>query len=73
MNIIITGASQGIGYEIAMSFAKVQGTRLGIIARNRDKLEALSEHAASKDNRIIPYVYDLADLSERPDELTERI
>ena len=37
MNIVITGASAGIGYALALRYAK-PGNRLGLIARNVEKL-----------------------------------
>jgi short-subunit dehydrogenase len=42
MNIVITGASSGIGFELAHQFAK-SGNRVLAIARNRDNLIKLVE------------------------------
>ncbi|HDO26992.1 MAG TPA: SDR family oxidoreductase [Bacteroidetes bacterium] len=43
MNIVVTGASRGIGYELAKSFLAEQGNRVVAVARNRTKLERLNE------------------------------
>lgn len=40
--VIITGASQGIGKAIAEAFATEPDVRLGLFARNREKLEAVA-------------------------------
>ena len=53
MNIIITGASSGIGYETAKILAK-QGHAVIAIARNAEKLETLNHLG------ITPIVFDLA-------------
>lgn len=42
--VVITGASEGIGKAIALQLAKEQ-TQLVLIARNRDKLQAVAELA----------------------------
>lgn len=46
-NVLITGASTGIGYELAGLFAR-DGYNLILIARNRKKLEELSEVLKNK-------------------------
>jgi len=43
MNIIITGASRGIGYELVKSFAADKGNRIVALARSKDKLVKLDE------------------------------
>lgn len=43
MNIVVTGASRGIGYELAKSFLADQDNRVVAVARNRTKLERLNE------------------------------
>lgn len=42
MNIVITGASRGIGYELCKVFAKDLENNVFAIARNSEKLSALS-------------------------------
>jgi len=45
--VLITGASQGIGAEIARVFAReVRGVRLALVARNRAKLAAVARTCA---------------------------
>lgn len=38
MNIVITGASRGIGYQLAKTFAQTQGNKIFALARNRERL-----------------------------------
>jgi short-subunit dehydrogenase len=42
MNILITGASKGIGHELALEFAKHGNTNLFLISRSKIKLEQLA-------------------------------
>jgi short-subunit dehydrogenase len=42
MNIVITGASSGIGYATAQRFAAEPGNLIFAMARSGDKLEELS-------------------------------
>jgi NAD(P)-dependent dehydrogenase (short-subunit alcohol dehydrogenase family) len=45
--ILITGASQGIGAAIAEAFAtRVDGAKLALVARSRDKLDMVGERCA---------------------------
>lgn len=46
-NVLITGASRGIGYELSKLFAK-DGYNLVLVARDRQRLEALSTELQSK-------------------------
>jgi 3-oxoacyl-[acyl-carrier protein] reductase len=65
MNIIITGASSGIGYELAKSFAASGNHKIVAIARNADKLKGL-KHACIRENveaHLYPLPFDLS-LSE---------
>lgn len=41
MNIVVTGASRGIGFEIVKTFAGISGNRIVALARNRLNLERL--------------------------------
>ncbi len=44
---LVTGASSGIGYELAKLFAK-DGKNIIVIARSQDKLEALKTDIENK-------------------------
>ncbi len=58
MNIIITGASRGIGYDTALQLAKDTQHKILAISRNEEKLEQL---AASSPAQNIEYLaYDLS-------------
>jgi NAD(P)-dependent dehydrogenase (short-subunit alcohol dehydrogenase family) len=74
MNIIITGASSGIGYETAKLFA-VQGEHHVIaISRTSSLLSKLEEDckAINSKSKLIPIAYDLTD-SGNFEELINRI
>lgn len=43
MNIIVTGASKGIGYETVKQFAKEEGNHILAISRNETQLRELSD------------------------------
>ncbi len=73
MNVIITGASKGIGYWIARSFALAGNNRIGVLARSGGKLEQLRREFAGEDTEIIPYVFDLENLITDSGELFRRI
>lgn len=57
-NVIVTGASRGIGYYTALRFAE-QGHQVLALARSNDKLEALKKEA-SAEGRIQILALDLA-------------
>lgn len=64
MNIIITGASRGIGFELAHIFAKEAGNTLFLISRNKQKLEDLI-HSCIKEHpnaKLIALPFDLANI-----------
>lgn len=42
-NILITGASQGLGREMALRFAREGAARLSLVARHADKLKQVAE------------------------------
>ncbi|MDM8004275.1 MAG: SDR family oxidoreductase [Bacteroidota bacterium] len=48
MNIVITGASSGIGREVALRLSEEPGNRIYAIARNSNQLLSLSEAAGNK-------------------------
>jgi len=60
-NIVITGASGGIGAEIA-KLAAARGANLALLARSRDKLEKLKAELESTCNsKILIYKLDVSD------------
>ncbi|HRN79964.1 MAG TPA: SDR family oxidoreductase [Ferruginibacter sp.] len=65
MNVIITGASRGIGYAIAQHFAK-EGCRLLLCASNQVNLELAVNaiHKAYPKTEVLYYVANLSEVSE---------
>jgi short-subunit dehydrogenase len=59
--ILVTGASSGIGLELARQLA-TPGTRLWLVARSGDKLEALAAEIRSQGAAAEVLVLDLADI-----------
>lgn len=62
MNIIITGASTGIGYDTALKFSKDPQNTIFALARNKENLNKLVANAVTSGHagRLIPVVFDLA-------------
>jgi short-subunit dehydrogenase len=61
---LVTGASQGIGAEIARELAR-RGHRLVLVARSEDKLSALADEIAADGGQADVLAVDLADRSAR--------
>lgn len=62
MNIIVTGASRGIGNELVKKFAETGDHQIIAISRNVKKLEALKNTclATNKASRVFPVPFDIA-------------
>ena len=62
MNIIVTGASSGIGYDLSKLFASNTNNKVVVIARNRLKLEQLKRECLYQypGAKIYPMVFDLS-------------
>jgi NAD(P)-dependent dehydrogenase (short-subunit alcohol dehydrogenase family) len=77
MNIIITGASSGIGFETALEFALDSKNKVVCIARSADKLRKLLEIAKgiNPDCTLLPVAFDLVndDYAALIPFLTERL
>lgn len=73
MNIIITGASTGIGYETALLFSSNSKNKIIVIARSKDKLLKLQEESLKNKpqtiSNIIPLPFDLEKIDSYKDEL----
>lgn len=63
MNIIVTGASRGIGYELVKFLSKDSNHTIIAIARNTQKLKLLTLDCNSKNpsSNVIPIVCDFGD------------
>ncbi len=59
MNIIVTGASRGIGYELVKLFSQNKSYTIIAIARNENKLNQLQKESTY--NNVIPIKCDLSD------------
>jgi short-subunit dehydrogenase len=74
MNIIVTGASKGVGAEIVRAFAAREGCKIIAIARNETGLLRLREECKSSfpGSIVIPIAFDLT-VSAYRTELQPRI
>jgi NAD(P)-dependent dehydrogenase (short-subunit alcohol dehydrogenase family) len=61
MNIVLTGASSGIGFEAALEFALNKDNKIVCIARSADKLRKLLEIAKgiNPDCTLLPVEFDI--------------
>lgn len=61
MNILITGASKGIGHEVAKKFASKTGNHVIVLSRNKALLDQLLKECKLENPRarISPLVFDL--------------
>jgi signal transduction histidine kinase len=66
---LVTGASSGLGHELARQIARDHGGNLVLVARRRDRLDALADELRKSHNVQVACV--TADLSKRED--TERV
>lgn len=78
MNIIVTGASRGIGYELVKLFAAQGPNQVIAISRNSEKLQTLRSECALSypQSKVIPVVLDLSSENELlalPEKLKKEI
>ncbi|HJX70319.1 MAG TPA: SDR family oxidoreductase [Bacteroidales bacterium] len=73
MNIIVTGASRGIGYEMVRLFAGNGNHRIFAISRNEEKLQKLVRECEKINHqaRVIPVVLDLLEVPDSSDRLED--
>jgi len=62
-NAIVTGASSGIGRDVATMFAS-QGANVALVARRRKLLEALADELTEFGVGALPIVCDVIDQSQ---------
>ena len=60
---LITGASNGIGYELSKIFAR-NGYNLILVARGEEKLQETKDHLAEYKSEVITYSADLSNYEE---------
>ncbi|HBC57081.1 MAG TPA: hypothetical protein DCZ03_07950, partial [Gammaproteobacteria bacterium] len=58
--VLITGASSGIGYQLALQMAR-QGARLALVARSEDKLQSLRQEIEKHHGIAIPMPTDISE------------
>lgn len=62
-DLILTGASRGIGNALAMALARDKSYRIVLVARSSDKLDALAAQVRHRDCQVLAYVADLSTLA----------
>lgn len=60
---IVTGASSGMGKDIAYFYAK-EGAKVLAVARRIDRLNALAEDAKELEGEILPFAADMSDKNQ---------
>lgn len=60
---VVTGASAGIGREIARTFAR-EGAKVVAVARRMERLQALSEESMDYAGEIVAFKADLSDIGQ---------
>lgn len=74
MTILITGASRGIGAELAQQLA-AEGHKLILISRNEKMLLKVCEkcNSIAQSDLAVPIVYDLSELLENKNDFLRRL
>src|SRR5690242_9349148 len=72
--VVVTGASAGVGRAIAHEFART-GARIGLLARDRERLEAVRREVEELGGEALVLVTDVAnaDQVERAAEEAEQV
>ena len=62
--VLVTGASSGLGLEVARILARKHGAKLVLVARRRERLEALAAELRKGGTETAVVVADLSKLAE---------
>lgn len=75
MNVIITGASRGIGFETVKYFARKENMHVIALSRNKSALGRLASECAGlcKTSIVKPIAVDLLELAINPGILTRKL
>jgi 3-oxoacyl-[acyl-carrier protein] reductase len=75
MNVMITGASRGIGFATAIYFARMNNMKIYALSRNKAGLGQLATECAglNKTSVLYPVVFDLEDFLQEPASLLDRL
>ena len=75
MNIIVTGASKGIGYEIVKSLVRKKNCFILSLSRNERLLANLKEECTklNTNSEIIPFSFDLTKCIDNSGILLEKV
>ncbi|MBN2484825.1 MAG: SDR family oxidoreductase [Bacteroidales bacterium] len=63
MNVLLTGAGSGIGYQCALALCNFEVENLVLLSRNRGRLEKLKKECVAVNNRVNIHLLDF-DLNE---------
>jgi NAD(P)-dependent dehydrogenase (short-subunit alcohol dehydrogenase family) len=69
---VVTGASAGMGRDIAYYYAK-EGAKVLAVARRIERLEALAEEAKGLEGEIVPYAADVSEKAQVESIIDEAI
>lgn len=58
-SVVVTGASSGMGYAMALDFAR-EGATVVAVARRKERLEQLAKEAEGFAGKILPYAGDVS-------------
>ena len=61
MIVVVTGASQGIGQAIAEAFAEREGARVALVARTKERLEAVAARCRERGGAPLVVPIDVTD------------
>lgn len=75
MNIVLTGASRGIGFETALALVKLGATSLVLISRNKEGLTELKGQCLSlnREIKVIDMAFDIVELSKSEEIIQKMI